>query len=138
MPKKDPRIDAYIEHAQPFARPILKHLRKIVHQGCPDVTETMKWSFPHFDAHGSVMASMAAFKAHCAFGFWKGSLVGIKGAANGSAPAMGSFGRITSLGDLPNQKKLVAYVKRAAALNQKGVKIARTKPVRDRAVSVPS
>jgi hypothetical protein len=73
MAKKDPRIDAYIEKAQQLARPILKHLRKVVHIGSPDVVETIKWSFQHFDAHGSVVASMAAFKQHCAFGFWKGS-----------------------------------------------------------------
>jgi uncharacterized protein YdeI (YjbR/CyaY-like superfamily) len=138
MAQKDPRIDAYIEKAAPFARPILKHLRRVVHIGSPDIVETMKWSFPHFDAHGSVVASMAAFKQHCAFGFWKGSLIGVTGAKNGAAPAMGSFGRITSLADLPGEKKLVAWVKKAAELNRKGVKVTRAKPVRDRPLGIPS
>ena len=138
MGTRDARVDAYIEKAQPFARPILRHLRKIVHEGSPEVVETMKWSFPHFDAHGSMMASMAAFKQHCAFGFWKGSLIGATGARNGAAPAMGSFGRITSLADLPGEKKLVAYVKKAADLNRNGVKVARRKPAKDRSLSVPS
>ena len=67
MPKTDPRVNAYIAKAQPFAKPILIRFRKAVHAGCPDVTETMKWSFPHFDYKG-VLCSTAAFKAHCACG----------------------------------------------------------------------
>ena len=70
MATKDPRIDAYIAKAANFAKPILKHLRKVVHTGCPEVEETMKWSMPHFDYKG-MMCGMAAFKEHCAFGFWK-------------------------------------------------------------------
>jgi hypothetical protein len=74
VPKKDPRIDAYIDKAAPFARPILKYLREIVHAGCPDVEETLKWRMPHFDYKG-MMCGMAAFKEHCAFGFWKSTLI---------------------------------------------------------------
>lgn len=119
MPKKDPRIDAYIAKAPEFARPILKHLRAIVHEGCPQVEETMKWSVPHFDYKGP-LAGMAAFKAHCAFGFWKGSLV-----VPGTGEAMGQFGRITKIGDLPKDKELVAYVKKAVKLNDEGIKVKR-------------
>src|SRR6266478_219735 len=74
MAKKDPRVDAYIKRAAPFARPILKHLRKIVHVGCPDVEETIKWQSPFFERKG-IICFMAAFKQHCVFGFWKGSLI---------------------------------------------------------------
>ena len=119
MPKKDPRIDAYIAKAPEFARPILKHLRAIVREGCPDVEETMKWSVPHFDYKGP-LAGMAAFKAHCAFGFWKGSLV-----VPGSGEAMGQFGRITKVGDLPKDKVLLGYVKKAVKLNDEGIKVKR-------------
>ena len=119
MPKKDPRIDAYIAKAPEFARPILKHLRAIVHEGCPQVEETMKWSVPHFDYKGP-LAGMAAFKAHCAFGFWKGSLV-----VPGTGEAMGQFGRITKIGDLPKDKELLAYVKKAVKLNDEGIKVKR-------------
>lgn len=119
MAVKDPRIDAYIAKAPEFARPILKHLRAIVREGCPDVEETMKWSMPHFDYKGP-LAGMAAFKAHCAFGFWKGSLV-----VPGSGEAMGQFGRITKVADLPKDKVLVGYVKKAAKLNDEGVKVKR-------------
>jgi hypothetical protein len=70
MPTVDPRVDAYIERSADFAKRILKHLRKLVHQAAPNIQETMKWSFPHFDQKGTV-CSMAAFKEHCAFGFWK-------------------------------------------------------------------
>ena len=74
MGKKDPRIDAYIEKSAAFAKPILNKIRKLVHAGCPDVEETMKWQFPHFMHHG-ILCSMAAFKEHCTFGFWKGRLM---------------------------------------------------------------
>lgn len=137
MAKKDPRIDAYIEEAEPFARPILKHIRKVVHRGAPGTVETIKWGFPHFDSNGGPMASMASFKAHCSFGFWKASLIGIKSAGKVS-PGMGTFGRITSLRDLPSESTLVGYVKKAAALNAAGVKVARKKPARSRSVTVPA
>jgi uncharacterized protein YdeI (YjbR/CyaY-like superfamily) len=120
MGKKDPRVDAYIERSAPFARPILAHIRKVVHAGCPDVEEAMKWSAPHFMYKG-MLCGMASFKEHCAFGFWKASLV--KDSGNGAtADGMGQFGRITSLADLPPAKKLEGLVRKAAALNDEGVK----------------
>src|ERR1041385_4371592 len=82
MATKDPRIDAYIAKSAEFAQPILKHLRKVVHARCPDVVETLKWSMPHFD-HKGVMCGMAAFKQHCAFGFWKADLILEPGARPG-------------------------------------------------------
>ena len=123
MGSKDPRVDVYIANAEPFARPILKHLRKLVHQGCPDAEETIKWGFPHFDHHG-IMVSMAAFKQHAAFGFWQHTLVTGGKTAKGGA-AMGSFGRITSKPDLPSDAAIVRMIRKAAALNASGVKALR-------------
>src|SRR5688500_10907415 len=104
----DPRIDEYISNAAPFARPILKHLRRLVHEACSGVTETMKWSFPHFDYYG-ILCSIAAFKQHCIFGFWKASIM--KDPENILArvgkTAMGNFNKITSLKDLPSDKILI-------------------------------
>jgi uncharacterized protein YdeI (YjbR/CyaY-like superfamily) len=120
MVTTDPRVDAYIRNAAPFARPILAHIRKSVHAGCPDVEETMKWSFPHFVYKG-MLCSMASFKAHCSFGFWKGSLLEVP--PNGTS--MSQFGRITSLDELPGSKELTRLVRQAAALNDDGVKIPR-------------
>src|SRR5207248_1612626 len=114
MGSKDSRVDAYIAKSADFAKPILKHLRKVVHAGCPQVEETMKWSRPHFDYKG-VMCGMAAFKEHCAFGFWKEALIFNHDSA-GDKIGMGSFGSIRSLADLPNEKTLIGYVKKAAAL----------------------
>ena len=74
MPETNPKVDAYIANAAAFAKPILKHLRKVVHAGCPQVEETIKWGFPHFVYKGNI-AGMAAFKEHCSFGFWKGDLI---------------------------------------------------------------
>jgi uncharacterized protein YdeI (YjbR/CyaY-like superfamily) len=126
MGTRDARVDAYIAKSAEFARPILEHIREIVHAACPDVVETMKWSFPHFDYKG-IMCAMSAFKEHCAFGFWKGSLI-VPGDAEGEK-AMGQFGRITKLSDLPSKKILTGYIKQAMKLNDEGVKSpSRTKP----------
>ena len=122
MGRRDPRVDAYIARAGDFAKPILTRLRDAVHSSCPDVEETMKWSVPHFVYRG-VLCSMASFKEHAAFGFWKGSL--ILGGASKNAEAMGQLGRLTELSDLPPQRVLAGYMKKAVALNDEGVKIPR-------------
>jgi uncharacterized protein YdeI (YjbR/CyaY-like superfamily) len=120
MGKRDPRIDAYIAAAAPFARPILTHVRAVVHETCPEVEEAMKWSFPNFLYKG-MFCSMAAFKAHCAFGFWKGELV-FAGKSHGAESSMGQFGRLTAISDLPSKKVLAGYIKAAMKLNDAGVK----------------
>ncbi len=120
MGTRDPRVDAYIARSPEFARPILTHLRDIVHTACPEVEETLKWNAPHFMYHG-MLAGMSAFKAHCAFGFWRGSLV-TGGDGGIETQAMGQFGRITSLRDLPPKREIAGYVKKAMQLNEAGVK----------------
>jgi uncharacterized protein YdeI (YjbR/CyaY-like superfamily) len=121
MPKEDPRVDAYIAKAAPFAQPVLIHLRKLVHAGCPDVEETLKWSMPSFTYKG-ILCGMAAFKEHCTFGFWKHDLVvGDRGESK-AEEAMGTFGRITKLSDLPSDKVLLGYIRKAAELNDSGIK----------------
>ena len=135
MGKRDPRVDAYIKKAAPFAQPILTEIRETVHASCPDVEETMKWSFPHFLYKG-MLCGMASFKEHAAFGFWKGSLV--TGGPR-AIDAMGHFGRLTKRSDLPSKRVLAGYVKKAAALNEQGVKVARApKKARRRLVKVPA
>ena len=127
MPTTDPRIDAYIANAADFAQPILRHIREVVHSTCPEVEETMKWRNPSFLYKG-MLCGMAAFKAHVGFGFWKGSLI-----LEGNRDAMGHFGRITSLSDLPSRKVLAGYVRRAMQLNEEGV----TSPSRMRRTPKP-
>jgi len=134
MGQKNPRVDAYIAKSAGFARPILNHLRQVVHGACPDVEESIKWSVPHFGYKG-MMCGMAAFKEHCVFGFWKGDLV-FDGAADRSA--MGHFGRITSLDSLPPDRVLVRYVKKAMKLNDEGVQVKRATRGRAKAVPVPA
>jgi uncharacterized protein YdeI (YjbR/CyaY-like superfamily) len=134
MPTVDPRIDAYIEKSAEFAKPILTHIRKLVHKACPDITETMKWSFPHFDHKGTV-CSMASFKQHCAFGFWKQTLLE-QDALPAEKTAMGSFGRITSVKDLPPDNVMIGLIHQAVELNEKGIKVAK-KPVEKKEVVVP-
>lgn len=119
MGKKDPRIDACIAEARPFAQPILKHLRALVHSACPEVEETLKWSAPTFMYKG-ILCRMAAFKEHATFGFWKHSLILEKGDDKWN-DAMGSFGRLTSVKDLPSRARLTGYVRKAMELNDAGV-----------------
>ena len=126
MGTKDKRVDTYIAKSAGFAQPILRELREIVHEGCPEIEETLKWRSPTFMYKG-ILCGMAAFKEHCAFGFWKGSLV-VDG-KNNNVDAMGQFGRVTSMKDLPPRRALLAYVKRARQLNDEGVKVPwRSKP----------
>jgi uncharacterized protein YdeI (YjbR/CyaY-like superfamily) len=136
MPTLDARVDDYIANAADFAQPILRHLREVVHAACPDVVETIKWSMPFFDYNG-LLCNMAAFKAHCAFGFWKGELLVAQEDDKGRE-AMGQFGRITSVKDLPSKKALAGYVNKAMALNDEGIKApSRAKPKVARPVAVP-
>ena len=113
--KPDPRIDAYIAKAEPFARPILDHVRARVHTAAPEADETMKWSSPAFTIDGKILLMMAAFKAHAALNFWRGQEIG-----DGSqkAGAMGQFGRLTSETDLPNDVELDALIRKAAELTK--------------------
>lgn len=120
--KLDPRIDAYIDKANDFAKPILNHLRNLIHRAAPEITETVKWSMPFFDFKGPV-CHIAAFKQHCAFGFWKNALIkDTHGILGESKDAMGSLGRITSLADLPADEVLIEYIHQAIALNANEVK----------------
>jgi uncharacterized protein YdeI (YjbR/CyaY-like superfamily) len=121
MTNHDPRIDAYIAKSADFARPILEHLRAIVHAACPEVEEGLKWSMPFFSYKGAPMCMMAAFKQHCGFGFWLSKEV----TGGSDEDGMGQFGKLASLQDLPSTRQLAAYLKKAMALNEAGVKKAR-------------
>ena len=123
--KTDKRIDAYIDRQAEFAKPILRHLREVVHAACPECEETLKWSSPHFLYKGQMLAGMAAFKQHATFGFWRGSLV--VGKENEQMSGMGQFGRLTSVADLPPRKELEALVRKAMRLTDEGVKPPRDK-----------
>jgi uncharacterized protein YdeI (YjbR/CyaY-like superfamily) len=138
MGTKDKRIDAYIGKAADFAQPILREIRAIIHQGCPEVEETMKWSMPFFMYKDDMLCHMAAFKQHCALGFWKASLI-IDKKESKSVEAMGQFGRITSMKDLPSKSVLVSYVKEAKRLNDEGIKKAsKPKAAVKKELEVPS
>lgn len=140
MATKEKKVDAYIAKSADFAKPILNHIRELVHKACPDVEEKMKWSMPFFDYKGEMMCSMAAFKQHAAFSFWKAALmkdpVLIENAK--SETAMGHLGKITSLKDLPSDKKMTAWIKEAMMLNDKGIKVpARAKTTDKKDIPVP-
>ena len=131
MPKTDPRVDAYIDNAAGFARPLLNEIRARVHEACPDCAETMKWSTPAFDYKGA-MCGMAAFKVHCMFGFWKAPLV-----VGGSNPHA-RFRHLTSIADLPPKKEMAALIHKAMALNDNGVAVARVPSEKKAPARVPA
>jgi len=125
MGQYNEKVDAYIAKSADFAKPILIHLRELVHRAAPEITEGLKWGFPFFDYKGPV-CQMASFKQHCAFGFWKAKLLldpkgYVKG--EGDEAAAGSFGRITSLQDLPPDDVLIGFIHQAIAINEKGIKV---------------
>ncbi|WP_431049923.1 YdeI/OmpD-associated family protein [Roseateles sp. L2-2] len=120
MPTLDPRVDAYIDRAAPFAQELLRHWRATVHAHCPDVVETIKWGFPNFTYRDKILTGMAAFKAHCSIGFWHGEAA--VGADHAKGGAMGDFGKLTSIKDLPPKAEQKAILKRAMQLIEDGVK----------------
>lgn len=120
--KTNKEFDEYIESAQPFAQPILMHLRKLIHQAHPDIAETIKWGMPHYEYKG-VICSTAGFKEHVAFGFWKEKLIPGMMEYIKEKEAQGLWGRITSLKGLPPDKDIIRFVEIAVELNEKGIKI---------------
>lgn len=133
MVTRDKRVDAYIAKAPEFARPILTELRARVHAACPDVVETIKWRMPSYEYEG-ILAGMAAFKKHAVFGFWKHNLV----VADDSKAnmAMGSFGKLTEVGQLPNKTEFARLVKKAMKLNEDGVKAVRNKTAKKKPIAM--
>jgi uncharacterized protein YdeI (YjbR/CyaY-like superfamily) len=123
----DPRIDAYIARQADFARPILEHLRSTVHAACPEAEETLKWSMPHFLYKKQMLVGMAAFKAHATFGFWRAKEV--LGETGAERDAMGQFGRLTSVADLPPDDVIHELIRKAMALTDAGARPARPKAV---------
>ena len=121
MAKRDDRIDAKIAAAAPFARPILEHLRELVHYAVPEAEEAIKWGMPHFTYRGKNIAGMAAFKEHCAFMIHGDGRQGVE-----ENRAMGQFGRITSPPDLPPAKEIAARLQAAKArIDEQGSAAAR-------------
>jgi hypothetical protein len=122
MQSTNKAVDAYIAKAQPFAQPVLSHLRKLIHQACPEVKETIKWGMPSFEYKG-LMCGFAAFKQHCSFNLWKAALLKDVAVLNAGTTGMGILGKITSLKDLPKDKQIIGWVKEHMVLNEQGVKL---------------
>jgi uncharacterized protein YdeI (YjbR/CyaY-like superfamily) len=130
MEKYSPKIDAYIEKSQDFAKPILNYIREMVHEYCPDAEETMKWSFPHFIYKGKNLCAMASFKQHCTFGFWLEKEMKTMQAITQDIEknAMFSLGKITRIEDLPSKPQLKKAIKEAMDLTDMGVTMKKAAP----------
>ena len=133
----NPKVDAYFGKAQPFAQPIVWHLRELIHKGCPGVVETIKWSRPFFEYKGAILFNISAFKEHCSVGFWGVEIADVlKEAGALKSGGMGTLGRITSLKDLPSDKLMLGWIRQSAAFVDKGE---HTSPIvaRNRVVKAP-
>jgi uncharacterized protein YdeI (YjbR/CyaY-like superfamily) len=134
MGKRDPRVDAYIAKSADFAKPILSQIREVVHETCPTVEETIKWSAPFYMYEG-ILCSTAAFKNHCALIMWKGRLL----PKDDAKYVTGPLRKITSIDDLPSPKKLGGYIKALMKLNEEGTKApARSGPKFTKPLVIPS
>ncbi|MES2779064.1 MAG: YdeI/OmpD-associated family protein [Bacteroidota bacterium] len=139
MPQFNPAVDAYIAKSADFAKPILEHLRQLIHDTCPEAEEVVKWGYPHFDYKGDMMCILGSFKNHCSFSFYKAELMSdpkIKASVK-SGQRMGYMNKLTSLSDLPPKKVLVTLIKEAMVLNESGVKKTRPKSDKPKVVEVP-
>ena len=117
----NPKVDAYVAKAQPFAQPIMEHLRRLVHQACPEIEETIKWSRPFFAYRGAILCNMSAFKEHCSFGFWGEEMSAVLREAKVlREDGMGSLGRITGLAGLPSDKQMLGWLRQAAGFVDSG------------------
>lgn len=139
MGKSDSKVDQYILKSAPFARPILEHIRGLVHATCPDVEESIKWQFPCFSYCGEILCHMAAFKQHCTMGFWKMKIMDDPNGifVNDPKAAMGNLGKITAVSDLPSEKILKKYLKQAMKLNEQGIKVEKVKPDPKKEIKIP-
>ena len=135
MGQRDPRIDAHIDRAAGFARPILAHLREVVHAACPECEETLKWGAPSFTYRGRILCGMAAFKQHAAFGLWQGAAIAGKEGAAGEG--MGQFGRLARVADLPGKRELTRYLRQGMQLIEEGVTRPSTRRAEARPAEVP-
>lgn len=121
MANENPKVDAYIAKAKPFAQPILDHLRELMHRGCPEVEETIKWNMPFFEYKGAILGNMSGFKEHCSFGFWGREIVAVlREAGVVQDGGMGTLGRITNVRDLPPDKQMLAWIRQASAFVDSG------------------
>lgn len=136
MATRDKRIDAYIAKSADFAKPILTHLRAVVHAAVPKVEETIKWGMPSYTHHG-ILCITPAFKQHCALVLWPGKYIVGTDAAR-TRTAMGHFGKIAAVKDLPSKRELIGYLKEAAKLNEQGVKVRTTTRTKKAALPVPA
>lgn len=138
--KYNPKVDAFAEKAEDFAKPVLAHLRALIHATCPQVAEEIKWGIPHFDYEGDMMCIFAAYRKHCSFSFYKAALMGdARLTANDGSPAAKRFmGKLTSVADLPPDRDLVAWIKEAMTLNEQGLKLPARESTTPKTVGMPA
>jgi len=127
-------VDAYITNSEDFAKPILEHWRRLIHENCPNVVEAIKWSLPHFEYNSDNMCVVASYKNYCSFTFLKAELMTdprLK-ANKDLKPIQRFLGKVSKIEDLPPDNEFIAMLKEAVQLNEKGIRIKREKPEADK------
>ena len=118
---RNPKVDAYIDKQQDFAKPILKHVRKLAHEALPRAEEALKWGVPYFTVNGKNAVGMAAFKKHASV------MVCSTETAGGG---MGNFGKLTDVSQLPGDEELIRQFRESAeAVQSPETSQPKTKPV---------
>lgn len=139
MKNFDQKVDDYIANSEDFAKPILTHLRKIIFDTCPEAEEAIKWGTPHYAYKGDHLVMMAGFKNHCSFSLYKAEHMADKQIAE-SVKAGKKFGfmdKLKALSDLPAEKVLVAYIREAMTINEKGIKKEMPKSDKPKIIETP-
>jgi uncharacterized protein YdeI (YjbR/CyaY-like superfamily) len=139
MKKLNPKVTEYIAKSADFAKPVLNHLRELIHSTCPDVEEDIKWGTPHYSYRGDHLVMMAGFKNHCSFSLYKAEIMKDK-TIQESVKAGKKFGymdKVKSIDELPAKKVLVAYIKEAMVINESGIKKAIVKSDKPKVVEMP-
>ncbi|HEY3606536.1 MAG TPA: YdeI/OmpD-associated family protein [Pseudonocardiaceae bacterium] len=124
----DPKVTQYIEDSEDFARPILNHLRELIHKNCPEVVESIKWKIPHFDYKKDFLCVLTSASNHCSLTFIKSEFMSDPRFAGGKKvkPGQRFMSKIVSMSDLPSDEELASFIKEAMVLNDNGVKLDKT------------
>ena len=137
MKRRSSEVDRYIRSSAVFARPVLRRLRTFFHRADPRISETIKWGVPHFEYQG-ILGSMAAFRKHVSVGFWKGGMIGDEaGVFESAGNRKMTMLRMRDVADVPSADLMLVYIRRAVALNERGMRIPARKRTAVR-VAIPS
>jgi hypothetical protein len=116
------RITQHIASFNDWRSNTMTHLRALIHDAAPDLTEEWKWDTPIFVHKGNVVA-LGAFKDHVKINFFKGaSLPDPQGLFNAGLEAKATRAIDLHEGNAINEPALKDLIRAAVMLNSMGGK----------------